>query len=255
MNENHFKFTPSVLLLPFFSVLILWIVFWLEVRFHLHFDEWGIYPRTLEGLRGIVCSPFLHGSIEHLYNNSIPLFILIAAIRYFYREQSLYVLGYGILISGFLTWIIGRDSYHIGASGLIYVLVSFIFFKGIRTKYYRLVALSLLVVVVYGSMIWYVFPVIDQEISWEGHLAGFVTGYIFAFTFKTPDYEKIIKYDWERPDYNFDEDKFMQRFDENGNFFNKPVEEAEDEFPLYYTTKIPVFYEIINKKNESKPES
>ncbi len=236
-------------------MLSLWIVFWLEVRFHFDFDEWGIYPRTLEGLWGIICSPFLHGGIEHLYNNSIPLLILIAALRYFYREQSLQVLGFGILLSGLLTWIIGRDSYHIGASGLIYVLVSFIFFKGIRTKYYRLVALSLLVVVVYGSMVWYVFPNIEDGISWEGHLAGFITGFVFAIRFKTPEYRKIAKYDWEKPDFNPSADKFMQRFDANGNFVNKPMEEYEDEIPLYYSSNIPVFYELVNKKNESKPES
>lgn len=247
MNENHFKFTPSVLLLPFFSVLMLWIIFWIEVRFHLHFVEWGIYPRTFEGLRGVICSPFLHGSIEHLYNNSIPLLILIAAVRYFYREQSLQVLGYGILLSGFLTWLIGRDSYHIGASGLIYVLVSFIFFKGIKTKYYRLVALSLLVVVVYGSMVWYVFPDIDEGISWEGHLAGFITGYIFSLMFKTPEYKKMIKYDWEQPNFNPEEDKFMQRFDENGNFVNLP-----EPVPVEEITPLEVNYVYVFKEKKGE---
>ena len=134
MNDNHFNFSPSVLILPLFSVLFLWLVFWLEIRFHFDFFQWGIYPRTLTGLRGIVFSPFIHGSMEHLYNNSLPMLILVAALRFFYRAQSLKVLGFGILLSGWLTWIIGRDSYHIGASGLIYVLVSFIFFKGSKGK-------------------------------------------------------------------------------------------------------------------------
>ena len=119
MNDNHFKFSPSVLLWPFFSVLLLWIVFWVEIRFHLDFEEWGIYPRNFEGLRGIIFSPFIHGNIEHLYNNSIPLLILIAALRFFYREHAANIMGFGILLSGLLTWIIGRESYHIGATGLI----------------------------------------------------------------------------------------------------------------------------------------
>ncbi len=255
MDEHHFKFSLSVLVLPLFSVLLLWIVFWMEVRFHFDFGEWGIYPRTLEGLRGIVCSPFIHGNIEHLYNNSIPLLMLVAALRYFYRELSLKVLGYGILFSGLLTWIIGRDSYHIGASGLIYVLVSFIFFKGIRTKYYRLVALSLLVVMVYGSLVWYVFPNVSEGISWEGHLAGFIIGYVFALIFKTPEYKKMIKYEWEKPDFNPEEDKFMQRFDAEGNFVNLPKVEPEEYYEPYFISNVPVIYEIINEKNESKPES
>lgn len=225
MNDNHFKFSPSVLILPFLFVLSLWIVFWVGVKFHFNLEIYGIYPRTLEGLRGIFFSPFLHANLEHLYNNSIPLLILLAALRFFYREQSLQIIGYGILVSGIITWIIGRESYHIGASGLVYVLVSFIFFKGIRTKYYRLVALSLFVIMIYGSLVWYIFPHVDEGISWEGHLAGLITGFVFSIFFKTPDYKKMIQYEWEQPDFNPQEDKFMQRFDDKGNFVNLPIPE------------------------------
>ena len=133
---------------------------------------------------------------------------------------------YGILLSGFITWVIGRESYHIGASSLIYVLVSFIFFKGLRSQYYRLMALSFTVVLLYGGMIWYVFPqpeiVGESSISWEGHLAGLITGFVFAIHFKTPDYIKDIQYDWEKPNFNPQEDAFMKRSDENGYFVNPP---------------------------------
>lgn len=239
MNDNHFKFTPQVLLLPFFFVLLIWVVFWAEMKFNLDLGVYGIFPRSVEGLRGVFFSPFLHGNLEHIYNNSIPLLILLAATSYFYRELALKILVYGILLSGFLTWIIGRENYHIGASGLIYVLVSFIFFKGIMTKYYRLVALSLLVILLYGSMVWYVFPDIEDGISWEGHLAGFITGFIFAVRFKTPEYTKMIRYEWERPDFDPSADKFLQRFDENGNFVNLPPPEPEvaeeENMPVMYT--------------------
>lgn len=238
MNDHYFKFSPSVVLLPFFSVLLLWIVFWAEVRFHFNFGQFGVYPRSFEGMRGIVLSPFIHGGLEHLFNNSIPLLVLLAALRYFYREFTWKILGYGILLSGLITWIIGRDSHHIGASGLIYVLVSFIFFKGIMTKYYRLVALSLAVIMVYGGMVWYIFPDVGEGISWEGHLGGLITGVAFAVFYKTPEYKKEIRYDWERPDYDVASDKFMQRFDENGNFVNlpppEPIEDDEHE-PLTFT--------------------
>ncbi|MGG7035294.1 MAG: rhomboid family intramembrane serine protease [Flavobacterium sp.] len=256
MNDKHFKFSTSVLALPLFFVLSLWIVFWAERRFGIDLIEFGIYPRTFSGLKGIVFSPFIHGNIKHLLNNTFPLLILMAALRFFYRAQSLYVLGFGILFSGFITWGIGRNSYHIGASGLIYVLVSFIFFKGIITKYYRLVALSLTVVTFYGGMIWYVFPGLgDESVSWEGHLAGLITGFAFAIGFKTAQYQKPIKYDWESPDYDASQDKFMQRFDENGNFVNLPKEEPQEIVDSYFVSDIPVFYEFVETKNESKPES
>lgn len=228
----------------------------MDVRFHLNLVNLGIYPRTFEGLRGIVFSPFIHGSLEHLYNNSIPLLILIAALEFFYKELTFKVLFYGVLVSGLLTWIIGRESYHIGASGLVYVLVSFIFFKGLMTKYYRLVALSLVVIMVYGGLIWYIFPDVKEGISWEGHLAGLITGFGFAIFFTTPEYKKMIRYDWEKPDFNPQEDKFMQRFDEQGNFVNlpKPEPEPEPEPEIkYFYSNSNVNYEITeNKKNESE---
>src|SRR5690606_16046314 len=187
---------------------------------NLNLGHFGIYPRAIEGLPGIIVSPFIHGNLEHIYNNSLPLLVLLAALSYFYRELALKVVGYGILLSGLITWIIGRESFHIGASGLVYVLVSFIFFKGIITKYYRLVALSLMVILLYGSMVWYVFPDIEKGISWEGHLGGFVAGIFFALYFKTAEYKKLIRYDWEKPDFDPTGDKFLERFDENGNFVN-----------------------------------
>jgi membrane associated rhomboid family serine protease len=260
--ENNFKFNSSVVALPLFSVLLLWIVFWMEIRFDFDFDTNGIYPRTILGLQGVIFSPFIHADIEHLYNNSIPLLILLASLRYFYNKQSFAVIGYGILLSGLITWVIGRENYHIGASGLIYVLVSFIFFKGIQTQYYRLVALSLTVILLYGGLFWYIFPKVDETISWEGHLAGFLTGFALSIFYKTPEYKKIPKYNWEQPDYNPHEDKFMQRFDEHGNFVNLPPQ--EDDFTQiqdFFSSSNPnIAYTIVdpdqslNQKNDPKPE-
>lgn len=259
MNESDFKYSNSVVALPLFFVVFLWFIYWLEIRFDFDFIGNGILPRTFSGLQGIIFSPFIHANSKHLYNNSIPLLILLAAVRYFYSKQSFKVISYGIVLSGFITWVIGRESYHIGASSLIYVLVSFIFFKGIQTRYYRLVALSLAVVVVYGGLVWYVFPNPDisgeDTISWEGHLAGLITGLVLSMTYKTPEYKKIIKYDWEHPDFNPQEDKFMQRFDEYGNFVDLPNVELDDESRPYFSSSAPVEYIIVkNEENESKLE-
>lgn len=228
MNDNYFKFSPRVILLPMFSVLLLWLVFWVEVRYG-SLSDFGVYPRDFIGLRGVLFGPFLHGGFEHLYNNSLALLVLLAALAYFYRALAWKIIVYGIILSGLITWVIGRSNYHIGASGLIYVLVSFIFFKGIITKYYRLVALSLLVIMLYGGMAWYVFPDVDNSLSWEGHLAGLITGFVFAVYFKTPEYKKVIRYEWEHQDFDPSQDKFMQRFDEHGNFVNLPPPEPEVE--------------------------
>ncbi|MBT8184108.1 MAG: rhomboid family intramembrane serine protease [Eudoraea sp.] len=237
-EENYFRFSNSVLLAPMLAVLMIWTVFWVEIRFQVNLNHFGIYPRTVSGLKGILLSPFLHGSIDHLYNNTMPVAILTAALFYFYRGISIRVLLFGLLISGGLTWLIGRPSFHIGASGLIYVLASFIFFKGIFTKYYRLVALSLGVVFIYGSMLWYMFPIKDG-ISWEGHLSGFVTGLILAVSLKAK-IPVVRKFEWEKEDYNEDEDEFLQHFDKDGNFIeSKPgaLDREEQSLKINYHYK------------------
>lgn len=235
-TNDQFKFSTGVIAYPIFFVLIIWLVFWFEVRFGYNFSKYGIYPQTTKGLRGVLLSPFIHGDIQHIYHNTIPLFVLSTALFYFYRPIAWKVILFGILFSGLFTWFIGRSSYHIGASGLIYVLVSFTFFKGVFASHYRLIALSLLVIFLYGSMIWYTLP-IEEGISWEGHMAGLVTGLIFALFFRK-QVAKPKKYIWEQENYNEDDDPFLKHFDENGNFIESIEPEIEQEEPIVnYTFK------------------
>jgi membrane associated rhomboid family serine protease len=253
MNDyHHFKFTPSVWLVPTILLVMIWGVFFIERSFNVDLSSHGIVPRTVSGLQGVLFSPLLHGNLNHIANNSIPLFILTTALIYFYREVSLKVLLYGIVLSGIITWVIGRNSVHIGASSLIYVLVSFIFFKGMMTQYYRLMALSLTVVMLYGGLIWYVFPEVDKQISWEGHLAGLISGFVFAIYYKTPDYVKAIQYPWEKPDFNPEDDMFMKHFDENGNFVNTPEPEEE---PVEERQQPTLNYVYEYKENKEKEEN
>ena len=239
-NQEHFKFSNGVIVYPILFVLCIWIVFWYEVRFGHNFTSFGVYPQKFKGLKGIIFSPFIHGDIKHLYHNTIPLFVLSSALFYFYRQIAWKVLGFGILISGLLTWSFARPAYHIGASGLIYVLFSFTFFKGIFAKHYRLIALSLLVIFLYGSLVMYALP-IEAGISWEGHLSGLITGLLFALIFKK-EIAKPNKYVWEREDYNEDDDEFLKHFDENGNFIEHkepdPESMGEEGLPkIKYTLK------------------
>ncbi len=218
-------FSSDVVLYPIILVLIMWIVFWVEIRFNMDFNFLGIYPRKLSGLVGIIFGPFIHGSLKHLFNNSVPLLVLSTALFYFYRNIRWKVLIYGLLIGGLFTWLIGRPALHIGASGVVYMLAAFLFFKGIFSKHFQLIALSLIVVFLYGGLLWYVMP-IDPKISWEGHLSGFVVGLLLALVFREVPIENK-KYEWEKDDYNPDEDEFLKQFDENGNFMEKIPETEE----------------------------
>src|SRR5690625_871984 len=126
------KYEPLILIYPILFVLALWIVFWIEIRFRVDLKYLGIQPRELKGLRGVLFSPLLHGGIKHLLNNSLPLLLLSIALFYFYRGIAWKVLGFGVLLTGLLTWgIAQKGGTHIGASGVVYLLASFLFFKGI----------------------------------------------------------------------------------------------------------------------------
>lgn len=230
----------NLVVLPLLSVVLIWGVYWLDWNNFYELREYGVLPRTMIGLRGIIFSPFIHGGIKHLYNNSIALFVLLLMLQYFYKKQTLSVLFFGIILSGFGTWLIGRESYHIGASGLIYVLVSFMFFKGMLTQYYRLMSLSFLIVILYGGLVWYMFPDVEDGISWEGHLSGFLTGMLLSVLVSNPEHiEKGYKYEWQDPNFDPQSDPFMKCFDEEGNFIIIPKERIS-KYEDPYRSSLPV---------------
>ncbi|HBG41403.1 MAG TPA: rhomboid family intramembrane serine protease [Porphyromonadaceae bacterium] len=147
----------------------------------------GILPREVRGLPGIVFSPFVHSSVSHLFSNLLPLLLLIGFLFYFYNKIAFRSLLSLWLLSGFFTWLIGRQAYHVGASGLVFALVFFLFFSGLFRKYIPLVAVSMVIAFIYGSMVWSMFPFaeyVDADLSWEGHLSGAFAGLIIAFVFR-----------------------------------------------------------------------
>jgi membrane associated rhomboid family serine protease len=163
--------------------LLLYAIKGVESIFQLDFSDYGVLPLNLKGLRGVIFGPLIHGSWEHLYDNSIPLFILILALFYFYREISFKVFFLIYFVHGLWLWFFGRTAHHIGASGIVYGLAAFLFVSGIIRRNTHLLAISLLVVFLYGSMVWGIFPMIET-VSWESHLTGTVAGIIFAFYYR-----------------------------------------------------------------------
>ena len=243
----------NVIVMPLAMVLSIWLVYWFEFRFNFFFNGFGVGPHTWIGLRGILLSPFIHGNIEHLYSNTIPLFLLSLALFYFYNQLAYKIILFGVLGSGLLTWLIGQEgSYHIGASGLIYVLASFLFFKGIWSRYYRLMALSLIIVFLYGSLVWGVLPGVPG-ISWEGHLSGFLVGLILAFVYKDEVVYETKKYEWEKESYTEEEDAFMKHFDENGNFVpSSEMEMIEEETIDNSSNEVIKFHYVFKKETKTE---
>lgn len=253
--DKNFYFSTSVIIIPIVFIMLMWLGFYIDYNYYPDLFQYGILPKTMKGLRGIPLHIFIHGDFKHLLHNTFPIFFLIASLKYFYRKQFWKVLLLGIVFSGIGTWLIGRNSYHIGASGLIYCLVSFMFFKGIMTKYFRLIALSLTIVILYGGTIWFMFPsqhVLNEGISWEAHFMGFLVGFFFSILFKTPQFEKPIYFEWEHPDFDPKQAPFFKQFDEKGNFINPPKPEIFDDskpdVENYFTSSLKVIYEFLGRK-------
>lgn len=174
---------PPLFLLPVAVVALLFLIKYLEHYFGYSFSKYGVFPRSIEGIKGIFLSPFIHGDWKHLTNNSVPLLVLMPTLLFFYRSIALEVLTWSWLTSGLWLWTIGRPSFHIGASAIVYALASFLFFSGLIRRHTRLMAISMFVVFLYGGMVWGILPM-KSHISWEGHLSGAFAGLILAYWFR-----------------------------------------------------------------------
>jgi len=195
MNTAEKKKILSTLFIPFMFLLVMWLVKIIEVNFHLSFVHYGVFPQTIDGLKGILFSPFIHKDFTHLINNSYPILILGGIFFAIYSKIATQLFVWLYFIAGLWLWVIGRPSFHIGASGLIYALASFLLVSGIIRKNPRLTAISMLVIFLYGSMIWGLLPT-KEPISWEGHLSGFIAGILVAIFYRNEG-PKPKKYQWE----------------------------------------------------------
>lgn len=173
------KKIPQFLFVPVYLVSLMWLILLIERVFSIDLNVYGIQPRTLHGLWGLLCSPLLHAGIAHLFSNSIPLLVLMMGLFYFHRDIAWRVLLIGVLATNLSVWLFARPGDHIGASGVVYLLASFLFFSGLISRNFRLMALSLIISFLYGGMVWGVLP-INPRVSFEAHLSGGVIGLVLA---------------------------------------------------------------------------
>ncbi len=150
--------------------LLMWVGMALQWAYDMRLSKYGIKPRTLEGLLGMITGPLIHGDVFHLISNTIPLLILCITLFYFYYRIAGEIFLWIYLVTGFWVWLLARDAYHIGASGLVYGMASFLFFSGIFRRNSRLLVVTLIVLFLYGGMVYGVFPnPSEPQISWESH--------------------------------------------------------------------------------------
>lgn len=176
MRKNY-----DYLTFPIKILALIWLSFIADVLLvNISFTHYGLLPRTIPGLFGIISCPFIHASLFHIISNSVPLFILLTITAVFFKKDSFYVVFFIVIIGGALLWAFGRTSYHVGASGLVYGLAAFLIAFGIYKKKAIPILISIFVGVTYGTTMLIGFLPIFPGVSWEGHLFGALAGVITA---------------------------------------------------------------------------
>jgi len=176
---------------------VLWLIKLVEILVGLNLARYGVYPLRPGGLEGIFLGPLIHGSVSHVFANTAPLLVLGTALLYGYPRSAKIVLPVVYLGSGLGVWLFGRAAYHIGASGLTFGVMFFVFTIGVLRWEKRAIVLSMVVFFLYGSMIWGIFPH-DPAVSFESHLSGAVLGVVMAVLLRNHDpLPPQKKYSWE----------------------------------------------------------
>ena len=219
LQEEEKRKLARAIFIPLLLLFLIWAIKGLEYLGGVSFDDLGIRPRTFQGLAGIIFAPLLHANLLHLMSNTIPLFILTTAIFYFYRPFAFNILMLIWLIGGACVWITASGGTHIGASGVIYGEVAFLFFSGILRNNIKLLAISLLTTFLYGGMVWGIFPFVDKQISWESHLFGGFTGAVLAVIYvgKGPQKEEIVWEEEEEDEFPYWEQEDLEDLNESKN--------------------------------------
>jgi membrane associated rhomboid family serine protease len=226
MREDEKKIVRSMVF-PFLIVILMWAVRLVETIGGYDLSFLGIYPLKWQGLPGIITTPFIHSGFSHLIANSVPLIILGSALFYFYREIAFRILIMIWLFTGFWVWVGGRESYHIGASGIVYGLATFILVSGIIRRHTGLMAMALVVVFLYGSLIWGIFPEFfpHENISWESHLFGMVAGISLAVFYRKEGPQRKV-YAWELED-DLDDENEDEDENDDGTYWKTTLTDDE----------------------------
>jgi membrane associated rhomboid family serine protease len=176
-------------------VALLWVIPLLG--WGLDLQQFGVRPRQWIGLIGILAAPLLHADLGHLVANTVPLAVLGIVMLHLYPKAAFRVLPAIYFGPGIAVWLFARDGNHVGASGLIYGLVAYVFVAGLLRKDRRAIGASILVAFLYGTLVWGVLP-LEAHVSWETHLAAALIGIAMAFALRHMDRPPHYRYSWER---------------------------------------------------------
>lgn len=211
MSEISAKAFRRSLRFPIFFIVLIWVIHIVKITFDLPLNRLGVLPRESYGLKGILASPLIHSDFGHLISNSAPAIVLLTLIFVFYRKVALKAFVLIYLLTGVAVWLFAKSAFHIGASGVVYGLVSFVFWTGIFRRNIKSIVLALIVTVLYSGYFAGIVPN-QPGISWESHLFGAIVGIFVAYLFRRQieQEQAIDEYssDEEEEKYFFEPDTF-----------------------------------------------
>lgn len=161
-------------------VALMWLVGMLNLLFDYRLSDYGVVPRTAEGLIGIPLMPFLHGSFDHLVVNTMPMVVLGGLVAIHGSRKFLTATVFITLVGGGALWVVGRTAVHVGASGLVFGYFGYLIARAWYTRSLVAVLIAVVVAVVYGGILLGVLPFFQEGVSWEGHLTGLIAGALAA---------------------------------------------------------------------------
>ena len=167
-------------------VLGLWLLEGIDQASNNALDDYGIRPRTDEGLLSVFVAPWLHGGWAHLLSNTVPFFVLgIIVLLEGWRSWGRATLIV-LLASGAAVWLLApTNSITLGASGIVFGWLTYLLVRGFYTGSPSQIATGVVVFLFYGGMLWGVLPT-DVGVSWQAHLGGAIGGVLAARGRRTP---------------------------------------------------------------------
>ncbi|MGB0850745.1 MAG: rhomboid family intramembrane serine protease [Bacteroidia bacterium] len=226
---------------PLVITIAIWIVFFLNMTTVVNLNSFGMHPWDVRGVLGIFTMPFLHANFDHLFSNSVPLVLLMGFIFIYFKKDSSKILALNMLSTGFILLFLGQEgTTHIGASGLVYAFIFFLITHAFLSKNKEMLAAAFILIFLYGSLIYGLFPeygrLIGKNISWEGHLAGAISGVIWGYLFRnTGPQQKTFFHDEDELD---DDDEI--------GYWSIPPEENEPPQP-----KVTIHYHFKEKPSDN----
>lgn len=225
------KNIPDFIWVPIAMVIFLSIIHFFKAYYWLGWDQYVLVPRSFSGLIGVITSPLLHSNLRHLFSNASSLLIIMMAILFFYKRVAWPAFFLIYLLTGIFVWLTARPNGHIGASGVLFGLISFVLFSGIFRKNVRAMALSFAVLVAFGGIFAGLVPG-KEGISWESHLIGFLVGLFTAFIFRSmlEEDEKPRKSPWEDDEQSHSYFISRDAFDKTKEERRRELENEGDSF-------------------------